>query len=386
MSFFKSSRPKVQFGSQPENSLPPQPQADSPLPSAAPQSQYQPAVPPVAAPAAQSVVEDVDHSHVVNGKIRDLSFSDLMLWPDGRGFLRHVVGYKGPIIAVPAGFHGDIVAILNAINSEARDKEFFFRHDGVPYRVARIDTIDGSGYFMRRPKYPVPPLNSLGLPPAMAETLLKLGKTSGLVLIAGATGSGKSTTMYSLLNQLVTINGDIAVAVEDPPEIPVQGIYGDKGQGLWYQIDAHTAGGFETAMIAAMRYNPRYIMLGEIRAPKVANEAIRAAVNGHLVLATIHGSSIPGAIMALQQIAAASSGSQELARSILADGLAAVIQQELVPDPEKPGQRKLVAEMLCFGNEHGLRAKIRGGKLEHLSSDIEAQQMRIQRGQLPVDI
>lgn len=321
-----------------------------------------------------------------SSRLSELHFSDLMIWPDGRGFLRHVAGHQGPIIAVPKGFEGDVAAIITAINSEQRDKEFFFCHDKVPYRVARIDTIDGSGYFMRRPKHPVPELNSLGLPAAMVETLLKLGKTSGLVLIAGATGSGKTTTMYSLLNQLVTLNGDIAVAVEDPPEIPVQGIYGDKGQGLWYQIDARTAGGFENAMVSAMRYNPRYIMLGEIRAPAVANEAIRAAVNGHLVLATIHGGSIPGAIMALQQIAAASSGSQELARSILADGLTAVIQQQLVADPEKLGQRKLQADMLCFGNEHGLRAKIRNGKLEQFSSDIEAQRMRLQRGLLSIDI
>lgn len=320
---------------------------------------------------------------VVSGKLEELEFSDLMIWPNGQGYLRHVAGYRGPIIAVPAPYADDLQCILDEINAEPRAREFFLRHDGVPYRVARIDSIEGKGYFMRRPKYPIPPLDSLGLPASMSETLLKLGQSSGMVLIAGATGSGKSTTMYALLKQLVAARGDIAVAVEDPPEIPAQGVYGDRGQGLWYQIDAHSVGGFEVAMVAAMRYNPRYIMLGEIREPKVANEAIRAAVNGHLVLATIHGSSLTGAIMALQQIAAAGAGSQDLARSILADGLAAVIHQELRPDPEQPGRRKLHADMLCFGQDLGLRAKIRTGKLEQLSTDIEAQRLRIQRGQLP---
>lgn len=343
-------------------------------------------VPPSDMTAQQFEVKEADHSHIVNGKLHEIEFSDLMLWPDGRAFLRHTVGYRGPIIDVPQGFMGDVQNILDEINSEDRGREFFLTHDGVPYRVARIDTISGPGYFLRRPKFPVPNISSLGHLPAVVETLLKLGKKSGMILIAGATGSGKSTTMYSLLSELVTENGDIAVAVEDPPEIPVQGIFGERGQGLWYQIDANAVGGFETAMIAAMRYNPRYIMLGEIRAPKVANEAIRAAVNGHLVLATIHGSSLTGAVMALQQIAAAGTGSQELARSILADGLAAVIHQELIPDPENIGRRKLHAEMLCFGRDHGLRAKIRAGKLEHISTDIETQRLKLLKNELPVEL
>ncbi|MFB2866366.1 ATPase, T2SS/T4P/T4SS family [Aeromonas sp. MdU4] len=323
---------------------------------------------------------------VVSGLLEELNFSDLMIWPDGRGFLRHVVGYRGPIISVPEAYKHDVQRVLDEINGEARGREFFLRHDGVPYRVARIETIDGPGYFLRRPKYPIPHINSLGLPAVMAETLHALGNSSGMILIAGATGSGKSTTMYSLLNQLVAERGDIAVAVEDPPEVPAQGIYGERGQGLWYQIDANKVGGFEVAMVAAMRYNPRYIMLGEIREPKVANEAIRAAVNGHLVLATIHGNSLAGAIMALQQIAAAGAGSQDLARSILADGLSAVVHQELIADPERPGQRNLQANMLCFGKDMGLRAKIRSGKLELLSTEIEAQRLCIMRGQHPIDL
>lgn len=331
-------------------------------------------------------IEKIGGSNIAYYKISQLNFSDIMIWPDGRSFLRHALGYEGPIIQVPQCFQDDIANMISLINEKKRDKEFFFSYDEIPYRVARIDTINGSGYFLRRPKYPLPELDSLGLPIAISKSLLKLGKHSGLILISGATGSGKTTTLYSTLNQLVTLYGDIAVSIEDPPEIPVQNVYGDRGQGLWYQIDAHTAGGFETAMVSAMRYNPRYIMLGEIRTPKVANEAIRAAVNGHLVFATIHGSSILAAILALQQIASAGTGSQELARSILADGLAAVIHQELIPDPEKLGYRKLQADMLCFGRQQGLRSKVRNGKIEHLISDIDAQRLLIQREQLPIDI
>ncbi|CAB0019960.1 unnamed protein product, partial [Nesidiocoris tenuis] len=72
--------------------------------------------------------------------------------------------------------------------------------------------------------------------------------------------------------------------------------------------------------------------MGEIRSAEAANQAVRAAVNGHLVLTTIHGSSIQGAILALQQIAAAGMQSQDLARAIISDGLTGVIHQCLVRD------------------------------------------------------
>src|SRR5262249_28063342 len=160
--------------------------------------------------------------------------------------------------------------------NEERGREFFLEADGIPYRVARVWTTQGIGYFLRRPRYPLPALDALGLRPAVVTVLRALGGHAGLILLVGPTSSGKTTTIYTLLKEYVSTRGDVAVAIEDPPEIPMQGSYGERGQGLWYQIDANAAGGYDIAMIAAMRYNPRYIMLGEIRSPTVANEAIRA--------------------------------------------------------------------------------------------------------------
>ncbi|SDV46552.1 ATPase, T2SS/T4P/T4SS family [Chitinasiproducens palmae] len=317
-------------------------------------------------------------------RLCDLQFADLMIWGNGDAFLRHVHGHPGPVVPLPSGYEDDVQRIRERLDAEADKREFFVMHDGVPYRVARVQTIDGHGFFLRRARYPVPKLEALGMKPAMVDMLRALGDRHGMILMAGATGSGKTTTIYSLLDDYATRLGDIIIAIEDPPEIPVQGSYGERRQGLWYQIDAKQAGGYEAAMIAAMRYNPRFVFVGEVRAPSVANEAIRAAVNGHLVVATIHGNSIPGAILALQQIAAAATGSTDLARSILADGLLAVLHQELRPLESEPGKRALHAQMLCLGDDHGLRAKIRSGKLEHLSTDIEAQRMKIARGMLPV--
>ncbi|WON76954.1 ATPase, T2SS/T4P/T4SS family [Serratia sp. UGAL515B_01] len=316
-------------------------------------------------------------------KLEDIEFSDLMILPDERAFFRHVTGLEGPITEIPPNtelFH-EIKKIKSELDQE-KHHEFFYQARGVPFRATRIKTLNGVGYFLRRPKFPVPSIESLGYVTALHTALCTLGVKQGLVVFAGATGSGKSTSVYSLVSKLVSTHGDIVVGIEDPPEIPVQGIYGEKNNGLWYQLDASQSGGYESAMIAAMRYNPRYIMMGEIRSPMAAGEAIRAAVNGHLVLTTIHGNSIIGAILAIQQIAAAGLQSQELARSILADGLTAVIHQKLIKGSQ-PGKRVVSAEAFFVNDDPGIKSKIRSGKLELLSSDIVSQNHRISKGQLP---
>lgn len=317
--------------------------------------------------------------------LAQMAFSDLMIWPDGSGFLRQGPALAGTVMAVPKGGLHDVMRILEQINSIERDSTFLLLHDAVPYRVARIETRQGTGFFLRRPAFPVPSLDGLGLPPPVLGALREIGKRSGLVLVAGAAGSGKSTTLHAYLTELVSHQGDIVVALEDPPEVPVQGVYGEHGQGLWFQIDASESGGYQAAVAQAMRYNPRYLLLGDIRTPEAACAAMRAAMGGHLVVTTMAGCSLPGTLAALLQLAATGAGSAELARTMLADSLAAVVLQKWIPEPLRPGRRKLQVDMLCLGHDPGMRSKVRDGKLEQLSSDIETQRLRIERGQLPVD-
>lgn len=310
----------------------------------------------------------------------ELIFSDLLISNDGFVF-RFLEGQKNPISPVDEIYHSEIVTIKDALDMEKNKKgnEFFFMHEGVPYRVTVIQTTSGCGYFLRKLKLPVPSLDSLGYSPAFLGTLKNLGKKTGLILIGGATGSGKSTTIYSLLTHYVSQYGDIVISVEDPPEVPVQGTYGENDKGIWYQLNASEVGGYEKAMISAMRYNPRYIFIGEIRSAKTAKEAIRAAVNGHLVVSTIHGNSIQGSIYALQQIASAE-GEIELVRSIMADSLLCVIHQEL--HFTELGYRKVSATMLCNDGMPSISSKIRSGKIELLSNEIESQKIQLSKGML----
>ncbi|EAB1454736.1 bundle-forming pilus retraction ATPase [Escherichia albertii] len=310
--------------------------------------------------------------------INELNFADLLISKDSYNF-RFLEGQPYPICNVPDNYNAEVQEMVQELECirKAKGNEFFYLHLGVPYRVAVVQTISGSGFFLRKLKLPVPSLDSLGFSEPFLNTLKLMGKKRGLLLVSGATGSGKSTTIYALLTYYVQKYGDIAISIEDPPEVPVQGNYGDNQEGVWFQMDARELGGYENAMISAMRYNPRYIFLGEIRSAKTAKEAIRAAVNGHLVVSTIHGSSVQGAIYALQQIASAE-GEADLVRSIIADGLLGIVHQEL--RFTENGQRSLSANILCNDGSASISSKIRSGKLELLSSEIEQQRIMLSHG------
>lgn len=121
-----------------------------------------------------------------------------------------------------------------------------------------------------------------------------ISNKSGIVLIAGETGCGKSTTMYSLLNDLNNISRNI-ITVEDPVEYKMEGIN---------QIQVNTKVGltFEKGLRAILRQDPDVIMIGEIRDSETAKIAIRASITGHLVLSTIHTNDTVSSITRLKDM------------------------------------------------------------------------------------
>lgn len=313
-------------------------------------------------------------------KLKDVHFSDIIFNNNGTVLIRNLQGMPRTLGLMPRELLEDTKALFMAMKKAEQDlPEFFVIYDTVPYRVAKMITLEGKTYAMRRPFYPVPELNLLGYPKNLIKTLKTLVKlkTGGLFMLAGATSSGKTTAIYSLLQYAIKSTGDILVALEDPPEVPMQGIYNDDSSGMWYQIDVHKYGGYEAALKATMRYNPRYILLGEIRDPSVAHWALRAAVNGHIVMTTIHGSSVAGALLSLLQTASSYSSS-DLARSILADGLSGIMFQRL---KKVKGLIRPAFEIFFPGVNMGVRSKIRSGKFEMLGTEIEMQNSAIQKGE-----
>jgi type IV pilus assembly protein PilB len=132
-------------------------------------------------------------------------------------------------------------------------------------------------------------MSTLGIESYTLEALHRsMKKTKGIIITTGPTGSGKTTTLYSILNQLNDPNVKI-ITVEDPIEYQLPGI-------MQTQINTEQGYTFAAAMRSLLRQNPNIMMIGEIRDAETANIAIEAALTGHLVLSTIHANSAAGSV------------------------------------------------------------------------------------------
>lgn len=137
---------------------------------------------------------------------------------------------------------------------------------------------------------------------------------NGIILIAGPTGSGKTTTLYTYLNELNNINKNI-ITVEDPVEYKIHGIN-------QVQVNSKIGLSFASGLRSILRQDPDIIMIGEIRDEETAEIAVRAAITGHLVISTIHTNDAPSAVIRLQNMG--------IKTFLVAASLRGVISQRLV--------------------------------------------------------
>jgi general secretion pathway protein E/type IV pilus assembly protein PilB len=187
----------------------------------------------------------------------------------------------------------------------------------VDFRVATQPTLHGENIVLRildRDKGIVP-LEALGLTPTQAEDLAHiLARPEGLVLLVGPTGSGKTTTLYSILNHLSTEAVNI-MTLEDPVEYPLAMI-------RQTQIGEASRLDFADGVRALLRQDPDVILIGEIRDTDTATMALRAALTGHQVFATLHANSVFGAVPRLVELG--------LGAELLAGNLTGILSQRLV--------------------------------------------------------
>lgn len=138
-------------------------------------------------------------------------------------------------------------------------------------------------------------LNTLGLTHGIEQSVADIiAKAHGFFLVAGPTGSGKTTTLYAALSRLNSAEKNI-ITLEDPVEYFVPGIT----QG---QINPEVGFTFEKGIRALLRQDPDIVMVGEIRDKQTARIAIEAALTGHLVLSTVHTNNAPGVVMRLMDM------------------------------------------------------------------------------------
>jgi len=143
------------------------------------------------------------------------------------------------------------------------------------------------------PQQNILPLNQLSLFPTTTERLISLLKHShGMIIFTGPTGSGKTTTLYSILHHVQELYNRHVITLEDPIENQSKNV-------LQVQINEKAGITYSVGLKAALRHDPDVIMVGEIRDSETAKIAIRAALTGHLLLTTMHSRDAAGAISRL---------------------------------------------------------------------------------------
>lgn len=186
-----------------------------------------------------------------------------------------------------------------AKKSLPQDGRFTYKNEkfSTDIRVSTIPTVYGEKIVLRiLDKLKVDfTFDGIGIEGDDRDKLIKLiGQPSGLILLVGPTGSGKTSTLYTILEYIKNPKLNI-ITVEDPVEYKVEGIN-------QVQVNEQSGLNFETGLKAILRQDPDKVMVGEIRSLETAKVALRAAITGHLVLSTLHTRDAIGAVTRLVEM------------------------------------------------------------------------------------
>ena len=205
----------------------------------------------------------------------------------------------------------------------------------------------------------IPPLDSLGLPD-IVRRLCALEQ--GLVLVTGITGSGKTTTLAAMVEEINASRSGVIISIEDPIEYRFHhNLCRVKQREIGSDTDS-----FPTALRHVLRQDPDVILISEMRDLKTIAAAITAAETGHLVLATLHTIDAPKAIDRIVDAFPPDQQSQIIAQ--LANALQAIVAQRLLPRADGAG-RVVCCEVLIMND--GVRALLRDRRFQQVLSMIE---------------
>ncbi|MDX2027066.1 MAG: ATPase, T2SS/T4P/T4SS family [Alphaproteobacteria bacterium] len=313
-------------------------------------------------------------------KLQSLPFVDLYICLEG-GETPH---YHAPIkgrkkradVPVPPEFDEDLQNLKSHLENSQHGDMGIVSYDGMRLRAVTLNTANGQKWVaLRRIKDLPPPLATLGFPPALVPHLQALGKRTGLILVCGATGQGKTTTCCSMLMDFMQNQGGVAFTIEDPVEYDLAGRRGENG--YCYQVEVREDRDWAEMLQLSLRCHPEYIFIGEVCTPDAANQLLRAATSGHLVIATVHAGNLQEGLEGLLQLAEQVIG--ERAKQLLASSLTAVIHQTL-------GEYGLTSTFLLtdFGSQSaGIRSIIRDNQIGQITSIVDKQYAQLmQNGQV----
>jgi twitching motility protein PilT len=236
----------------------------------------------------------------------------------------------------PALSESDLEAILDAVTQispkrrdlfeDTGDLDIAFSNPMLPrFRVNGFRQRGAISFAFRVIPSEIPSFAKLGLPPGVHRLA---EERRGLVLVTGATGSGKTTTLASMLDHVNRTRRQHIVTIEDPIEI----LHPDRGCIVNQREVGLDTQSFESALRRVLRQDPDVILIGELRDTETAHTALQAAESGHLVFSTLH--TIDAAETIGRMIEFFPPAKQQQIRSILAGTLRGVVSQRLLPRAE----------------------------------------------------
>lgn len=245
---------------------------------------------------------------------------------------------------------------------ENNELDFSFQLEGIGrFRANYYRTIHGIACAFRMIPIDIPTLDEYSNNPIFKE-LVK--KEKGLILVTGPTGSGKSTTLASMLHEINMTERRHIITVEDPVEFVHKNI-----KSLFSQRDVGSnTKSFAAALKYALRQDPDIILIGEMRDAETIGAALTAAETGHLVFGTLHTNSAPGTINRIIDVF--SGEEQGQIRAQLSSSLIAVVSQSLIP---RIGGGKVAVQEVLITNP-AIANLIREDKVHQLYSQMQLNQ------------
>lgn len=227
------------------------------------------------------------------------------------------------------------------------------------FRVNAFTTRNGSAAVFRAIPSDIPSMGDLDLPPIM-KRFAELER--GIILVTGATGSGKSTTLASLINHINTTMDKHIITIEDPVEF----FHNSKKSLINHREIGRDTHSFARALKSSLREDPDVILVGEMRDYETISLALTAAETGHLVLATLHASTAAKAVDRILDVFP--TGDKPMARTMLAGSLQGIVAQNLL---QRTGGQGRVGAFEVLVGTNAVRNLIRENQVPQIYSMIQ---------------
>ena len=268
---------------------------------------------------------------------------------------------------------GEVVGqLVNSIMSDKQRKEFadtrecnfaiMNKDKTARFRVSAFQQRDEPGMILRRIETVIPTPEQLKLPPILKDLAMT---KRGIIIFVGATGTGKSTSLASLIGYRNQNSKGHIITIEDPIEFVHQS---KKALVNQRELHQHTHS-FANALKSALREDPDVILVGEMRDPETIGLALTAAETGHLVFGTLHTTGAAKTVDRIVDVFPA--GEKEMVRSMLSESLRAVISQTLLKT--KDGSGRVAAHEIMLSTP-AVRNLIRENKIAQIGSVMQTGQ------------